>query len=58
MESRIQSHDTSAVKPDTFTSAKSLTRLEMEIERSLHRGTDKADKLKHLVTLKEKGNVS
>eukprot|EP00794_Sanderia_malayensis_P017045 gene17045-18761_t len=36
-------------KETSYSNAREMTRREMEIELSLHRSTDKADKLKHLV---------
>lgn len=38
-----------------FSSAKEMTRLEIEIEQSLYRGTKKADELKHLFKAKKEG---
>ncbi|XP_006815468.1 RNA-binding protein 41-like [Saccoglossus kowalevskii] len=39
----------SAKQPETFLHVKSMSRHEMEIERSLYHGTDKAESLNHLI---------
>ena len=49
LERRIQDKERMLSMPDTFSNIRVVSRHAMEVERSLHRGTEKALCLSHLV---------
>lgn len=58
LETRIQEKDRNLSLPDTFSNVRVVSRHAMEVERSLNRGTDKANSLSHLVQVDYTGEES
>lgn len=57
LEKRIQRREEALSSPELFANVRVLSRHALEVEQSLHRGTEKGSSLSHLVQPRKQGGL-